>query len=65
MGDFAFMSWGIHMTMLVFFSFGIGYVFKEWRNLSRKTTGTLYWGLVTLLASFAVITYGSWVGTRT
>jgi L-rhamnose-H+ transport protein len=65
MGDFAVMSWGIHMTMLVFFSFGIGYVFKEWRNLSRKTTGMLYWGLITLLASFAVITYGSWVGTRT
>lgn len=65
MGDFAFMSWGIHMTMLVFFSFGIGYVFKEWRNLSRKTTGMLYWGLVTLFASFAVITWGSWMGTRT
>lgn len=65
MGNFAFMSWGIHMTMLVFFSFAIGYAFKEWRNLSRKTTGTLYWGLVTLLTSFGVITYGSWVGTRT
>ena len=39
-------------------------VFKEWRNLSSRTTGMLYLGLVTLLASFAVITYGSWVGTR-
>jgi L-rhamnose-H+ transport protein len=65
MGNFAFMSWGIHMTMLVFFSFVIGYVFKEWRNLSRKTTGTLYWGLLTLLVSFAVITCGLWAGTRT
>ncbi len=64
MGSFGFMSWGIHMTMLVFFSFAIGWVFKEWRNLSSRTTGMLYLGLVTLLASFAVITYGSWVGTR-
>lgn len=65
MGNFSFMSWGIHMTMLVFFSFGIGYVFREWRNLSAVTTATLYGGLVTLLVSFAVITYGSWVGTLT
>lgn len=64
LGEFAFMSWGIHMTMLVFFSFVIGYVFREWQGLSRKTTGTLYWGLATLLGSFAVITCGSWVGTR-
>lgn len=64
MGGFGFMSWGIHMTMLVFFSFAIGYVFKEWQDLSRRTTGTLYFGLATLLASFAVITYGSWIGTR-
>jgi L-rhamnose-H+ transport protein len=64
MGGFGFMSWGIHMTMLVFFSFAIGTVLREWRNLSRKTTGILYLGLATLLASFAVITYGSWVGTR-
>jgi len=64
MGNFAFMSWGIHMTMLVFFSFGIGYAFREWRNLSAATTGTLYGGLATLLASFAVITYGSWIGSQ-
>jgi L-rhamnose-H+ transport protein len=63
MGGFGFMSWGIHMTMLVFFSFAIGYVFNEWHNFSRRTTSTLYCGLITLLASFAVITYGSWVGT--
>lgn len=64
MGAFGFMSWGIHMTMLVFFSFGIGYVFKEWRNLSGRTLGTLYCGLITLFVAFAVITYGSWIGTR-
>jgi len=62
MGSFAFMSWGIHMTMLVFFSFGIGYALREWRGLSGRTTGMLYTGLATLLASFAVITWGSWVG---
>lgn len=64
MGVFSFMSWGIHMTMLVFFSFGIGYVFKEWRGLSRETMATLYCGLATLLVSFSVISYGSWVGSQ-
>jgi L-rhamnose-H+ transport protein len=64
MGEFAFVSWGIHMTMLIFFSFGIGYLFREWQDLSQRTTGTLYLGLVTLLASFAVITLGSWAGTQ-
>ncbi|HEX5787991.1 MAG TPA: L-rhamnose/proton symporter RhaT [Woeseiaceae bacterium] len=62
MGGFAFMSWGIHMTMLVFFSFGIGYALKEWRGFSRDTLYRLYVGLATLLASFCVVTYGSWVG---
>jgi L-rhamnose-H+ transport protein len=64
MGNFAFMSWGIHMSMLVFFSFGTGYVLKEWRGFSRATTGTLYTGLITLLVSFLVITWGSWAGNQ-
>ena len=35
MGNFGFISWGIHMAMLVFFSFGVGLIFREWHNCSR------------------------------
>lgn len=61
MGDYEFISWGIHMAMLIFFSFGIGLILKEWKGLSQKTTGTLITGLIVLLSSFALITYGSYL----
>ena len=57
MGDLKFISWGIHMAMLIFFSFGIGLILKEWKGLSGKTIGTLIVGLVILLISFGMITY--------
>lgn len=62
MGDFKFISWGIHMAMLVFFSFGVGLVFKEWNGCSRKTLTVLITGLLVLIGSFGLITYGSWIG---
>lgn len=65
MGDFKFISWGIHMAMLVFFSFGVGLIFKEWNNCSRKTLAVLITGLIVLTGSFGLITYGSWIGQNT
>jgi L-rhamnose-H+ transport protein len=62
MGNFEFISWGIHMSMLIFFSFGIGFVFKEWSGFCKKTMAILYIGLLVLLTSFGIITYGSWIG---
>ena len=62
MGDFEFISWGIHMSMLIFFSFGVGFLLKEWQGLSSRTLNTLYLGLFILLLSFCLITYGSWLG---
>ena len=64
MGDNEFISWGIHMAMLIFFSFGIGLILKEWKGLSGKTTGTLLIGLVILLVSFGLITYGGYIGEK-
>lgn len=63
MGHFEFISWGIHMAMLIFFSFGIGYLLKEWVGLRQKTLLILYIGLIFLLVSFGIITYGSWVSS--
>jgi L-rhamnose-H+ transport protein len=64
MGEFGFISWGVHMAMLVFFSFGIGLILKEWKNVCKKTSNTLLLGLLILLGSFTLITYGSYVGQQ-
>ena len=64
MGSFKFISWGIHMAMLVFFSFIVGLVFREWHSCKRKTIGVLLAGLLIMVFSFGLITYGSLVGER-
>lgn len=62
MGRFAFAGWGIHMSMLIFFSFIVGMLMKEWKVASKRTFATLLIGLFVLLISFAVMTYGSYIG---
>lgn len=59
MGDFQFASWVIHMSMLIFFSFLVGVVMKEWRNVSRNTFVLLIGALVLLCLAFVVMTVGS------
>jgi L-rhamnose-H+ transport protein len=62
MGNFQFVSWVIHMSMLVFFSYIIGVIMKEWKNVSRNTYITLIIALVTLVGSFVIMTYGGIIG---
>jgi L-rhamnose-H+ transport protein len=62
MGTFRFASWVIHMSMLIFFSFIIGMIMKEWKQSSRKTILTLIIALVVLCGSFCIMTYGSMMG---
>lgn len=64
MGDFKFISWGIHMAMLIFFSFGVGLAFKEWNRCRVPTLATLAAGLLILLGSFGLIAWGSWTGEQ-
>jgi L-rhamnose-H+ transport protein len=64
MGNFRFISWVLHMSMLIFFSFGIGLIMKEWKNVSRNTYITLVIALITLVVSFAVMTFGSYIGEQ-
>lgn len=59
MGTFRFASWVIHMSMLIFFSFIVGMIMKEWKNASRKTYLMLILALVVLCLSFCIMTYGS------
>ncbi len=62
MGEFEFAGWGLHMFMLIFFSFLIGLMMKEWSKVSRTTFNILLLALATLLVSFVVMTYGSMIG---
>jgi L-rhamnose-H+ transport protein len=52
------------MAMLVFFSFAVGLIFREWHNCSRKTIGVLLAGLLIMVGSFGLITFGSLVGEK-
>lgn len=62
MGKFQFISWVLHMSMLIFFSYIVGVVMKEWKQVSKRTYAILIIGLVILVASFIVMTWGSMVG---
>lgn len=64
MGSFMFASWVIHMSMLIFFSYIVGLIMKEWKNVSPRTYTILLIALFTLIISFVVMTYGSMQGVE-
>ena len=64
MGNFQFASWVIHMSMLIFFSYVIGVILREWKSVSRRTYITLVIALLTLIISFVITTYGSVIGEQ-
>jgi L-rhamnose-H+ transport protein len=41
MGNYRFISWVLHMSMLIFFSYIVGVVMKEWKQVSKDTNRTL------------------------
>lgn len=62
MGSFMYASWVMHMSMLIFFSFIIGIIMKEWKKAKFKTYLTLIIALLILVCSFILISYGSYMG---
>ena len=62
MGNFMFISWVLHMSMLIFFSYIIGVIMKEWKGVTRRTYITLILALIVLVGSFIIMTYGSYIG---
>jgi L-rhamnose-H+ transport protein len=64
MGNFQFASWVLHMSMLIFFSYIVGVLMKEWKNVKPTTYIVLVVGLVTLIASFCITSYGSYIGEQ-
>jgi L-rhamnose-H+ transport protein len=64
MGNFQFASWVLHMSMLIFFSYIVGMLMKEWKNVNRKTYILLIAGLLVLVLSFCITSYGSYMGEQ-
>ena len=64
MGNFMFISWALHMSMLIFFSYIIGVIMKEWKSVSRKNYITLIIALFTLVLSFVIMTIGTTKGEK-
>lgn len=62
MGSFEFASWVLHMSMLIFFSYIIGVIMREWKNVNKKTYITLIVALLVLVGSFILMSYGSYIG---
>ena len=60
MGDYQFASWVLHMSMLIFFSYIVGVIMKEWKNVKKQTYTILIVGLVILILSFCITSYGSY-----
>ena len=62
MGNFQDASWVIHMSMLIFFSYIVGVIMKEWKDVKRSTYIFLIIALCTLVISFIITAYGSKIG---
>ncbi|MBQ6136048.1 MAG: rhamnose/proton symporter RhaT, partial [Kiritimatiellae bacterium] len=59
MGELAYISFAVVMASSIFFSTGVGRLLGEWKGVSGRTRSLLALGVVVLVASFAVISWGS------
>lgn len=59
MGNFQFISWVLHMSMLIFFSYIVGLIMKEWKHVRPSTNRILILALFTLFISAVIIAFGS------
>lgn len=64
MGHFQFASWVLHMSMLIFFSYFVGVSMKEWKKVKLWTYIILIAGMLILISSFCMISYGSYIGEK-
>jgi len=64
MGNFQFASWVLHMSMLIFFSYIVGVIMKEWKSVKLQTNIILIAGLLLLIISFCITSYGSYIGEQ-
>jgi L-rhamnose-H+ transport protein len=58
MGDLAYVGFAIVMGSAIFFSSLVGVLLGEWKGVGARTKTLLGLGIVTLLVSFSVMSYG-------
>ena len=59
MGDLKYIGFAVVMGSSIFFSSLLGLFMGEWKGTGAKTKGALTLGILVLLVSFCVISYGS------
>ena len=59
MGDLKYIGFAVVMGSSIFFSSLLGLLMGEWKGTGAKTKGCLALGILVLLVSFCVISYGS------
>jgi len=64
MGNFKFISWAIHMIMLILFSSLIGILFREWKSCKRWTACLIALAMFVLVGAVLALSAGSYIGTH-
>jgi len=59
MGAYDFSSWSLHMAFIIICGNLWGLIFREWKGVRRRTIGIVWAGILTLIASAAVIGWGN------
>ena len=62
MGKYSFVSWALHMSMLVLFSAFVGLFLREWSHCRPRTIAALTVALLLLVGAVAAIGWGSYQG---
>lgn len=62
MGAHKFISWAVHMIMLVLFSNFIAIALKEWKGCGRSTKATIGIALAVLVGAILALTRGTYLG---
>ena len=52
MGVFMFVSWVIYMSMLIYFSYVVGIILIEWRQVRKTTYAILFIALASIVKAF-------------
>lgn len=59
MGNYQYISWVLHMSMLIFFSYIVGLIMKEWKSVKPSTYRILLTALITLFLASVIISVGT------
>ena len=60
--NYGFISWAIHMSLLILFSNLYGYLFKEWEGTSTIPKKVLHFGMLMIVAGGIIMTWGNKLG---